>query len=307
MDRWAHGGSTGYPVCYRCPTRNSPESETTLDVKNEDRIRETREAVRPNVTMPCPEQAPFATQDPYNIKIAARCKKTLRVGGKRLTLFLVSHVGLTCLVISYSLLGAVIFSKLEGPNEKRATEEITKTRKDYVRIIWNITKEFNVLRELNWTLLVEKEVMDFQRKIYLAVKEKGWDGQSDVAKGERQWSFVGSLLYSVTVITTIGYGNIAPKTGYGRLMTILYALIGIPLTLLCLANLGSFLAKCFRAFYDKFLCYLCRWRSQRLADAKKGTPHKFVTDTIVLNNFEAPAPPPRPTPMSRNMFTQDVE
>lgn len=154
--------------------------------------------------MPCPGQEPFTATESYDNKIADRCGKTLRIGCKRFTLFLVSYVGLTCLVVSYSLLGAVIFSRLEGPNEKRATQEITKLRKEYVGIIWNITKESNVLRKINWTLMVEKEIMKFQTKIYRAVKEHGWDGQSDVAEGERQWSFVGSLLYSVTVITTIG-------------------------------------------------------------------------------------------------------
>lgn len=39
----------------------------------------------------------------------------------------------------------------------------------------------------------------------------------------------------------------------GRLVTMFYALVGIPLTLLCLANIGSFFGNCFRFLY-KHIC-----------------------------------------------------
>jgi len=41
-------------------------------------------------------------------------------------------------------------------------------------------------------------------QVTLAVKENGWDGNDDTEKAPEQWSFAGSLLYAVTVITTIG-------------------------------------------------------------------------------------------------------
>ena len=48
-----------------------------------------------------------------------------------------------------------------------------------------------------------------------------------------------------------GYGHVAPKTKWGRLITIVYALVGIPLTFLYLSNMGNFMAKCFRLFYQR--------------------------------------------------------
>uniref|UniRef100_A0A183BX24 Ion_trans_2 domain-containing protein n=1 Tax=Globodera pallida TaxID=36090 RepID=A0A183BX24_GLOPA len=59
----------------------------------------------------------------------------------------------------------------------------------------------------------------------------------------RGWSFTDSVLFCFTVITTIGYGNVAPKTFPGQMFCILYALIGIPFTLLAIADLGKFLSE----------------------------------------------------------------
>ncbi len=42
---------------------------------------------------------------------------------------------------------------------------------------------------------------------------------------------------------SIGYGNLAPVTGLGRCFCVIYAVFGIPLTLILLAKVGKILAK----------------------------------------------------------------
>ncbi|MFC4740487.1 potassium channel family protein [Flavobacterium ponti] len=45
------------------------------------------------------------------------------------------------------------------------------------------------------------------------------------------WSYIDSLYFSVVTLTTIGFGDFAPKTDIGKLFTILYIIAGIGMIL----------------------------------------------------------------------------
>lgn len=55
-------------------------------------------------------------------------------------------------------------------------------------------------------------------------------------------------------LTVLGYGNLTPKTDVGKILTIIYALIGIPLMLLYMTNIGHILGSSFKYTYSK----ICR-------------------------------------------------
>jgi len=50
-----------------------------------------------------------------------------------------------------------------------------------------------------------------------------------------------------------GHGNLTPRTNEGKIMTMLYAVVGVPLMLMCLSSLGGLLADALQCAYGK-LC-----------------------------------------------------
>ncbi|PNF25195.1 hypothetical protein B7P43_G17796 [Cryptotermes secundus] len=59
-------------------------------------------------------------------------------------------------------------------------------------------------------------------------------------------------MFSLTYILIVsGYGSVAPRTPWGKVITIIYALIGIPLMLVYLSTVGDVLARNFRRLYGR--------------------------------------------------------
>jgi hypothetical protein len=75
------------------------------------------------------------------------------------------------------------------------------------------------------------------------------DTRSDVSYNQK-WTFSTAMLYSATVITTVGYGNIAPKSILGKIMTCAYAIVGIPIMIMCLTNTSDLLGFLFNKYYS---------------------------------------------------------
>ncbi|XP_067673338.1 TWiK family of potassium channels protein 9-like [Haliotis asinina] len=191
---------------------------------------------------------------------AKQIRHVIVTGIKRFIMFLFSQVGLTSAVVAYSMFGGVIFKGLEAPSEMIQREQVERARLTYTkklvelsRSLENTTMSYEIWKQ-NATRLVE----EFQMEVHKITVTKGWDGQDP--DDELQWSFAGAMLYAVTVITTIGYGHITPKTSWGRVITIVYAIVGIPLTFLCLRNIGSLLSSCVKLVY-KHACLglMSRW------------------------------------------------
>ena len=46
-----------------------------------------------------------------------------------------------------------------------------------------------------------------------------------------KWSYLDALYFSVSTVTTVGYGDLVPQTTLGKSFTILYMLIGVAVAL----------------------------------------------------------------------------
>ena len=54
-----------------------------------------------------------------------------------------------------------------------------------------------------------------------------------------RWAFSNTLMFTLSVITTLGYGNTVPTTKYGKIVTMIYAVFGIPVYILYFRNIGQ--------------------------------------------------------------------
>lgn len=194
---------------------------------------------------------------------------------------LATNLGICVLLFGYTLIGSVIFLTIEGGTnyqyqqilattmntEKRENHsellisKNDKARAKTVENIWDITVNLNILYRDNWTRLASLEITRFQDEIFKNIAEEAQRNiaiaqNSAIVSGaeEYEWTFAKAFLYSLTVLTTIGYGSIAPRTSLGKIVTMVYAIFGIPLTLLYLSSIGSILSRVARGVFSRALC-----------------------------------------------------
>ncbi|CAL4120375.1 unnamed protein product [Meganyctiphanes norvegica] len=207
------------------------------------------------------------TRDGSEGRGGGRCSNCCR----KLTSILCSNVGVCALVLAYTVAGGFIFNGIEGvgelglhvdvqtpdqlpaepvmeaPGSADLRKHVMGLRQETVESLWTITENLNILYRDNWTRMADHELRKFSEKLLREVCNHDTApplSQPTTAQQQHyQWTFAGAFLYSLTVITTIGYGSVAPQTMLGRIVTIIYALLGIPLMLLYLSSVGDLLSR----------------------------------------------------------------
>ena len=127
---------------------------------------------------------------------------------KKITTFLFSRVGLCFVVVGYVVIGGFIFRHIEGTFEQEEKANNKTLRNDMDSLtdhlifdIWNMTKYELVFHEKNYTMKLREKLDVYQKNLTESVKE-GFKGNSN--QNATKWTFPGSILYSVTIVTTIG-------------------------------------------------------------------------------------------------------
>ncbi|XP_051156154.1 two pore potassium channel protein sup-9 [Leptopilina boulardi] len=125
----------------------------------------------------------------------------------------VRTLSLIVCTFTYLLVGAAIFDVLESETEKRRKEALDAIE----RMVIN---KYNI-SEVDYKIM-ETVVLKYEPH-----------------KAGKQWKFAGAFYYATTVLTTIGYGHSTPNTIRGKLFTMFYAIVGIPLGLVMFQSIGE--------------------------------------------------------------------
>ncbi|XP_067011759.2 open rectifier potassium channel protein 1 isoform X2 [Anabrus simplex] len=132
-------------------------------------------------------------------------------------------LALLAVFVTYLLLGAAIFYHIEEPLEHQRRQE----ERNELWQIHNLLSHLNYSAELIGTL---------EKYCHKPMVIRGEEPELE----PMLWNFYNSFFFVITVVSTIGYGNLAPTCPLSRILMILYALIGIPINGILLASLGEF-------------------------------------------------------------------
>ncbi|XP_037069303.1 TWiK family of potassium channels protein 7-like [Pollicipes pollicipes] len=149
------------------------------------------------------------------------------------------HLGLILLLIVYTAGGAKIFQDIELPSEIAEFRDVyAHVMQERHELVWGIVNNTDVI---NLDRLVGSLLQKYETELLRAVRS-GVNVTPGEPAHKYKWTYIHSVFFSSTVLTTIGYGNMAPRTTSGRLFCMLFALVGIPMTVSVIADLGALFA-----------------------------------------------------------------
>lgn len=124
--------------------------------------------------------------------------------------------GFVLFYVIYLLFGALVFSSLERPVEERLRREVRLLKQDF----------------LNRSCVSAASLDTFLRHV-LHAHRLGVSAHRNQS-GESSWDLASSMFFVNTLVTTVGYGHTTPQSDTGKLFSVLYALLGVPFTMLVL-------------------------------------------------------------------------
>uniref|UniRef100_A0A3Q1JQY6 Potassium channel domain-containing protein n=1 Tax=Anabas testudineus TaxID=64144 RepID=A0A3Q1JQY6_ANATE len=132
-------------------------------------------------------------------------------------------------VVAYLVAGGLVFQALEQPFENNQKITITAEKAAFLQKHPCVSPD-----ELKAIIKHSMEALN-----------AGVNPIGDTSYNSSHWDLGSAFFFAGTVITTIGYGNIAPSTQGGKIFCILYAIFGIPLFGFLLAGVGDQLGTIF--------------------------------------------------------------
>ncbi|XP_004612006.2 potassium channel subfamily K member 18 [Sorex araneus] len=220
-----------------------------------------------------------------------------RAGGRccpRALAKLLPRLCFLCSLVTYALLGALLFSLIEGGGDLAAEDPEFE----------DFLGELRGLLRCNGTVEGKDGWKQDLGNLLKRVKPRWFSQAGD-------WSFLSSLFFCCTVFSTVGYGHLYPVTRLGKYLCMFYALFGIPLMFLVLTDTGDLLATILSRAYHHFrqlathLPGPARWRSRLLGQngLQETEPQEAALPRILVHDQEPSSSRAGPDPRapSRNL------
>ncbi|CAJ0929399.1 unnamed protein product, partial [Mesorhabditis belari] len=168
----------------------------------------------------------------------------------------------------WSVFGGLIFSAIEGGHDRtlllqeyERKKDLFDKRQSYQEQIFNRFRNIeddvqNYADRRGLTLdeskmgLVRDALEWYEKKLGIVVEEPVME--------DTKWDVFGGIYYSASLYTTIGYGNYYPRTTAGRIVSMIYAFVGIPLVFTILLDWGFLYFTWIEYFWNHMNQKLCQ-------------------------------------------------
>ncbi|CCD67335.1 Potassium channel domain-containing protein [Caenorhabditis elegans] len=204
----------------------------------------------------------------------------------KLLKILLPHVGLNVLLLSYIAMGATVFIWLEADHElegrkakvKHVFDIYSQIMNETIALTNNQSDQATIVSRMRPLLESLSRAHEYDDKF--TDTNQLWTGEQDGMT--TRWTFAAATLYALTVITSTGYDHVTPATDPGRIFTVFFGLIGIPLMFITAADIGKFLSEIVIRTYAKLLAM---WKMiANLVELVR--THLFDTDVDSIDSME---------------------
>ncbi|XP_072246517.1 potassium channel subfamily K member 18 [Leuresthes tenuis] len=211
---------------------------------------------------------------PVTAKKRMSVKNESRKCAERFWIFF-PHFILCGTLVAYAVLGALIFQYIEGGSPSTTDRKYREFLGEIVYIVQNASN--NSCTHEDVVNNVEEKMKKFNSLWF---------------QRPSRWNFWGSMFFCCTVFTTVGYGEIYPVTLPGKVACVLYAMVGIPLMLLVILDVGDFLALVMSRAYIRIhtLLKVLRshtWSPWKTQEKTVDSGHRALEDGTLVFSHDA--------------------
>jgi len=117
--------------------------------------------------------------------------------------FICSRVGLSIIALLYVVIGGLIFQYIESDIETEQSlrfKDVSDSSDLLVIEIWNMTRSNLIFNEKLYTDILRKRMSEHKTR-YMGALLKGYSPYDNLGE---YWTLSGSILYALTLVTTIG-------------------------------------------------------------------------------------------------------